>query len=267
MGVDRRVMRRYEASDEEGRLWRPGRGDLIRLRTWDIFERFLPASGRVLDVGGGPGAHAARLAARGYDVTLVDPVGRHLDLATRRAAAGPAPFAVQRGEARHLSARDGCVDVVLLMGPLYHLPDPSERADALAEVRRVLRPGGVVLAEIITRHAWVLDATLRELLDEPGIWEDFGRNIELGLSQDPAYVPDGSFWAYFHGPDELRGELVAGGFDPVALVAVEGFGWLLDGLEQRMADPEPLLRVLRLTESEPTMLGCSAHVIGVATRA
>jgi hypothetical protein len=51
------------------------------------------------------------------------------------------------------------------------------------------------------------------------------------------------------------------------MVAVEGFGSLLDGLERRMADPEPLLRALRLTESEPTMLGCSAHVIGVATRA
>jgi SAM-dependent methyltransferase len=84
--IDRRVARRYESIDEDARLWQPGKGDLVRLRTWDIFERFLPRSGRVLDVGGGPGTHAAHLAARGYEVTLVDPVPRHVELATQRAS-------------------------------------------------------------------------------------------------------------------------------------------------------------------------------------
>jgi sugar phosphate isomerase/epimerase len=79
-------------------------------------------------------------------------------------------------------------------------------------------------------------------------------------------VPEGSFWAYFHRLDELRAELAAAGFEGIELVAVEGFAWLLPDLERRMADPEPLLRVLRLTESEPSLLGCSAHVIGVADR-
>jgi hypothetical protein len=48
------------------------------------------------------------------------------------------------------------------------------------------------------------------------------------------------------------------------LLAVEGFAWLLDDLPQRMADPGNLLRAIRLTESEPSMLGASAHVIGSA---
>jgi hypothetical protein len=33
-----------------------------------------------------------------------------------------------------------------------------------------------------------------------------------------------------------------------------------------MANPEQLLRAVRLTETEPSMLGCSTHVIGTATR-
>jgi SAM-dependent methyltransferase len=72
--IDRRVTGRYEVGDEDARLWQRGKGDLVRLRTWDILERFLPRSGRVLDVGGGPGTHASHLAAQGYEVTLVDPV-------------------------------------------------------------------------------------------------------------------------------------------------------------------------------------------------
>lgn len=72
-GLDPRVLARYQTYDEDARLWRPGLGDLVRLRTWDILDRYLPPGGRVLDVGGGPGAHAAYLAGRGDAVTLVDP--------------------------------------------------------------------------------------------------------------------------------------------------------------------------------------------------
>lgn len=267
MEIDRRVSRRYESIDEDARLWQPGKGDLVRLRTWDIFERFLPPSGRVLDVGGGPGTHAAHLAAKGYEVTLVDPVPRHVELATRRASdRSTASFEALLGAAGDLPADDGSVDAVLLMGPLYHLVDRADRLAALHEARRVLRPGGRILAEVICRHAWVLDASVKGLLDSPTIWDDFELTIDTGLSQDPATMADGSFWAYFHRPDELWRELTDAGLDDIGLVAVEGYAWLLGDLEARMATPEQLLRAVRLTETEPSMLGCSAHVIGTATR-
>jgi SAM-dependent methyltransferase len=161
---------------------------------------------------------------------------------------------------------DASFDVVLLMGPLYHLVDASDRQKALLEAHRVLKPGGTLLAEIITRHAWVLDTTLRDHLSQPDIWDVFTRNIEKGLSQDPEALADGGFWAYFHRTEELRSELSGAAFASIELVAVEGFGWLLGDLERLLQDPAHLLRAIRLTETEPSMIGCSAHVIGVATR-
>jgi SAM-dependent methyltransferase len=265
--VDRRVSRRYEVSDEDERLWRPGKGDLVRLRSWDIFDRFLPAAGRILDVGGGPGTHAAHLAEQGYEVLLVDPLGRHIERAEQRSREQPgAPFGTHLGVAGDLPADDGNVDAVLLMGPLYHLVERAERLAALTEARRALRPGGRLLAEVITRHAWALDATVKSLIDTPGVLAGVERSVATGSSQDPAAVSDGDFWAYFHRPDEVVAELAEAGFAEIELVAVEGFAWLLGDLERRMAEPQALLDVLRLTESEPSMLGCSAHVIGVATR-
>jgi ubiquinone/menaquinone biosynthesis C-methylase UbiE len=267
METDERVLQRYELTDEDGRLWEPGKGDLVRLRTWDIFERYLPPSGRVLDVGGGPGAHAAHLAEKGFDVYLLDPVQKHLQAARRRAASTEQwTFEVAPGDARELPMPDSSFDVVLLLGPLYHLVDASDRQKALAEAQRVLRPGGTLLAEIICRDAWVLDATLRDRLSEPDIWDVFTRNIDTGLSHDPGTLSEGGFWAYFHRPEELRSELSGAAFADIELVAVEGFGWLLGDLERRIQEPGPFLRAIRLTENEVSMLGCSAHVIGAAAR-
>jgi ubiquinone/menaquinone biosynthesis C-methylase UbiE len=162
MGLDDRVVRRYEVTNEDARLWVPGKGDLIRLRTWDIFNRYLPPRGRSVDVGGGPRTHAAHLGERGYDVTLVDPVQIHDEAARRRAGLGQDwTFVVHLGDAAELPIADGSCDAVLLMGPLYHLIEANDRHTALKEAQRVLRPGGAILAEVICRRSRILDATLK----------------------------------------------------------------------------------------------------------
>lgn len=261
MDIDPRVARHYEAINEGERLTRPGLGDLVRLRTWDVFDRFLPAGGSLLDVGGATGVHSEHLAEAGYDVLLVEPVPRHVDAARARSAGR---FRVEQGVAQALPVPDASVDGVLLMGPLYHLVDRADRIAALREAIRVLRPGGVLLAEVIARHAWILDATRQRLLGDPEVWAEFDRTVGSGLSQDPRAPREGGFFAYFHRMPELRAELVEAGGRKAELVAVEGFGWLLDDLPERMRSPAELIRAIRLTESEPSMLGVSAHVIGVA---
>ncbi|MET0424020.1 MAG: class I SAM-dependent methyltransferase [Actinoplanes sp.] len=262
MPFDTRVTDYYETQDEGERLRRPGLGDLIRLRSWDVFDRFLPAPpARIADVGGGPGVHAAHLAARGHDVVLLDPVPRHV--AAARALGVPAAEA----DARRLPLADASMDAVLLMGPLYHLTDPADRRRALTEAQRVLRPGGTLIAEVITRHAWVMEATLRGLLDDEEVWAEFERIDRIGLTQDPAGFPAGGFWAYLQPAGEFHAELADAGLTGIRLVTVEGFAHLLPGLPALMRDqPAELLRAVRLTESEPSMLGVGPHLFGIATK-
>jgi SAM-dependent methyltransferase len=80
-------------------------------------------------------------------------------------AGGLAGLHTAVGDARELDLADASVDAVLLLGPLYHLRRRPDRVRALAEARRVVRPGGPVFAAAISRWAPRIDGELGERLD------------------------------------------------------------------------------------------------------
>lgn len=100
----------------------------------------LSATGPALDLGCGRGLWMERLARRG-----MAPVGveRELDRAAQAARHGP----VVSGDAADVPLPDASMGLVWCTHLLHHLPDPAR---VLAEVRRVLRPGGALfLAETV----------------------------------------------------------------------------------------------------------------------
>src|SRR5688572_25213269 len=109
------------AYDEDARL-RSGLGRLELARVQEIVRRHLPAPARVLDVGGATGVHAEWLLDDGHTVHLVDLLPGHVARATERLGRVDA-FTATQGDARALPLPDASVDVVLLLGPLYHLTD------------------------------------------------------------------------------------------------------------------------------------------------
>jgi SAM-dependent methyltransferase len=263
----------YDRGDEQGRLGDWGRLEFLRTR--ELLARFLPAApATVLDVGGAAGAYALPLAAEGYEVHLLDPVALHVEQARAASAAQPdAPLAsVAVGDARELPFAGESADAVLMLGPLYHLTDAADRARALAEARRSLRPGGLLAAAAITRFASTLDGIVRGFLLEPGFEEIVERDLADGQHRNPDAHPRWFTTAYFHRPDELEREVAAAGFDVAALVAIEGAAGAaaeahaLDGWIDDPAKREVLLRAIRRVETEPSLLGASPHVMALATR-
>jgi SAM-dependent methyltransferase len=242
------------------------------VRTWELLGRHLPPPpGTVLDVGGAAGVYALPLAEQGYEVHLVDPVARHVEQALQASAGQPAaPLASATvGEARRLDRPDASVDAVLLLGPLYHLTGRADRVAALAEARRVLRPGGVVTAAAISRFASTYDGLLRGFLDQPGFEAIVERDVREGQHRNPTGRPEWFTTAYFHLPGELVAELAGAGLRPHAVVAVEGPGAVLPDVAERLADParrERLLAAIRRVEAEPSLLGASSHLLAVAHR-
>jgi SAM-dependent methyltransferase len=262
-----------EGAFERDRL-RRGRGRLELARTQELLRRSLPDPPAALaDVGGGPGTYASWLARAGYEVSLLDVVPALVDQARAVSDAQPDHrFRVTLGDARRLPWDRASLDAVLLLGPLYHLPDRADRERALDEARRVLRPGGVLAAAAIGRHAPLLDALRARRLDDELLAE-----MSAGVLADGRMQPGDTFpTAFCHTPDELRDEVASAGFHVMGLHAVEGAGWLLydkdptrregdhdeaDGDDALLA---AALRAARATEDEPTLLGVSAHLLAVA---
>jgi SAM-dependent methyltransferase len=265
--IDSAIQEHYGVGVERDRLTTWGR--LEAERTRELLDRFLPTPPAVvLDVGGAEGAYALPLAAAGYEVHLIDPVERHVDAARAASASAPAPLAsASVGDARALPHPDGAADAVLLLGPLYHLVEAADRAMALAEARRVLRPGGVLLAAAISRFASALDGVRFNLLADPRFASIVEDDLTVGVHRnpDPAGRPEWFTLAWFHHPDELRDEVAAAGFTQVQVLAVEGIGATGDtGL--LLDDPgtrEVLLATIRRLESEVTLLGVSPHLMAV----
>jgi ubiquinone/menaquinone biosynthesis C-methylase UbiE len=259
--VDEEIRAYYEAGLERDRL-QHGYSRIEFARTRDLLDRHLPAPpARILDVGGGPGAYSLWLAEAGYDVRLVDATPLHVEQALETAAGR---FEAVVGDARELGEEDGSFDAVLLLGPLYHLLEAADRLAALREAARVLRPGGVLAAAAISRFASLLDGLVRDLLDADG-WA----LVERDLADGKHLPPKGNVLfttAYFHLPDELRGELEEAGFTVEGLFGVEGPGWLrtesLDD-ERVLADA---VRVARAVEDEPSIVGASAHFLAIGRR-
>jgi hypothetical protein len=92
------------------------------------------------------------------------------------------------------------------------------------------------------------------------------RDLSDGHHENPTDRLDYFTTAYFHRPEDLRREVAGAGFTVDGLYGVEGPGWILPDFVERWNDParrEILLQVARALESEPAILGCSAHLLVV----
>lgn len=141
-----------------------------------LVSRHLQGARRVLDVGCGEGQVARRVTSGGSEVVGLDPTAAQIEVARERGG-GPVYL---RARAEALPCRDGSFDTVLVCLALEHV-DAFE--DAIAEVARVLEPGGrfVLLLGHPLLHApgsaWIDDRILGEVYWRVGAYLDEERRF------------------------------------------------------------------------------------------
>ncbi len=271
------AVRAYYARFDEReweRLTHPTDGAVEYAVNCRLLAAHLPAAGRVLDVGGGPGRYTIWLAQRGYTVTLADLSPNLLTIARERIAqAGVADRveAVVDADACDLSRwADGSFAAALCLGPFYHLPDPADRARAASELARVLQPGGIAAVALMPRLSFLrrtlaladerphlLDSQfISRLLDQGAFHNDIPGRLTAGYGVEPGEVAP--FFAQF-------------GLESLVLASSEGISV---GIAEALADmeataPELYERALDLivqTASDPGILSMASHLLYIGRK-
>lgn len=244
-------------------------GPIEKVRTLQLLEEFLPKkSCTILDIGGAAGAYSFWLAGLGHQVHLLDLTPVHIEQAKalQEQADSPKLASCQVGDACNLDFSDNFADVILCMGPLYHLPDSDDRKKCLSEAFRVLKPGGLLFAVSISRFVSLLDSFRIGAINNPQITAMIEHDIATGCHKNPTNDPMLFTTAYFAQPEEFRNEIAGVGFCNVDIIAIEGPLLFVKNIEKHWAHKESRERLLafaKKVEREQSIMGMSNHVASV----
>jgi 2-polyprenyl-3-methyl-5-hydroxy-6-metoxy-1,4-benzoquinol methylase len=228
---------------------------------WDAVRAVLEAhpggGAQVLDVGGGTGGFAVRLAGLGHQVTVVDPSPDALAALARRADEEGVADRVTglQGDLGDLASGHE-VDLVLCHGVLGLVADP---AAALATTASVLRPGGVLSLLVSQQHAAVLARAMAgHLTQAKALLEGTAPHVDAD-----SRLVERRFTA-----DQVTGLLEAAGF---SVSAVHGIRVFSDLVPSTLLDLEPgaataLLDLERAVADRAEYLSLAAQLHALATR-
>ncbi|MBE6572229.1 MAG: class I SAM-dependent methyltransferase [Ruminococcaceae bacterium] len=145
----------YENYDEDGRLTsKHGRVEYIT--TMKYLEKYLRPDMRILEIGAATGRYSHSLAQKGYQVDAVELVEHNIEIFKRNTKVGE-KVSVTQGDATNLFGfQSNTYDIVLLLGPMYHLFTEDLKLKALSEAIRVTKKNGVVFVAYCMGDASVL---------------------------------------------------------------------------------------------------------------
>jgi len=251
-----------DSYDESGRM---ERNPLEFIRCKEIISRYLSKpSMEIADIGGATGVFSYWLASQGHNVHLLDFTPTHIKQAKEYGEKHSISLASYHcGDARHLPYDNNYFDVVLEMGPLYHLQDEDDRLRCISEAKRILKPGGVLLCEVISRYASLVDGFKYLNINDEKFIKILDNALTTGL-----HSPGGTSYftsAFFHSPNDIKSEITASGFCNIDIVAVEGFANALDSNEILKNEQQAnlLLEYIRRTERIPELMGISGHFFAI----
>lgn len=263
----------YNGGAEKDRL-RRGIGQIEFERTKELIARYLPAEKKVIyDIGGGIGVYSRWLAEMGHEVHMFELAPEAAKYAMEMREAHPSfKYSIEVADARQLDRPDNSADFVLLMGPLYHLTERSERIKALREAKRVLKKNGVMVVSAVSRFGsalWGLSVygDKNDFIEDDDFMEMIGRELTDGQHIRPEKYPHFVARAFFHTPAELESEMEEACLPYEKIAAVEGPVWIVPAFEEKWARLESrarLLEICRMVEEQKSLIGMSPHFLAVA---
>ncbi|MDF2821547.1 MAG: SAM-dependent methyltransferase [Clostridiales bacterium] len=204
--------------------------------TVKALDAVLPEKAKILDCASGTGNYAFYYADRGYGVTALDITPRHIDFIEEKLKSKDYTMEIGVNDATDLSRFDDAIfDIVLCMGPIYHLTEKTMRDKCLSECIRVLKKGGILVTSyinrfyvfpyVVTSYGKFLNKDLAKTLVETGV-------MKKGDST--------SFWtdSYYSTPEETEADFQRYNLTIIDHLATDGLSKILRDKIDRMSEEE-----------------------------
>jgi len=205
--------------------------------TKKVLNEFIDDNSKVLDVGGGSGRYSIYLAQKGHRVTLFDLSETLVKQASENAAkAGVTIQDFIKGNVLELDSllSDQYYDVVLCMGPMYHLLEEAERVAPLRQCINKLKSGGIIIIAFISSYAPLVDCL-----------KGFPEKIIESKDRFLQYLMDGKndkqfgfTDAYFINPENIEALTSSVGLKTIRIMATEGLGAMVEPSLMQLAEDD-----------------------------
>ena len=244
------VYRRY---NEDSRLNKSKAARVEFLTTIRYIEKYLTPGAKILDVGASAGEYSLYFARKGYQVSALELADANI-VAFQAKITDRDHIELVQGNALDLSRYDSnAFDVVLLLGPLYHLHEEADKLRCIEEARRVCKPDGKIFLAFISNDIVIL--TMQQCQEDYLVNGDYNK--------DTFRLDDFPF--VFHTPDRCRELLTKAGIQICHEVASDGASELLQDLVNGLdeASYQQYLRYHFYICEKPEFLGMSNHLLFV----
>lgn len=246
----------YNKFCEEKRLTRK-HGQVEYITSMKYIHEYLADNkdAKILDVGAGTGRYSVQLAEEGYDVTAVELVKYNLGILKSKGSSVKA----YQGTALNLSRfEENTFDMTLVFGPMYHLYTLEDKIKALAEAKRVTKPGGTVLVAYCMNEYSILTYGFKEnhIVD----------SIKSGKVNEQFHVVSEEEDLYDYVRIEDMNAINEGaGMKRIKLIAADGPANYMRPILNAMDDEtyKTFIEYHLSTCERPELLGASAHTLDI----
>lgn len=263
------VVEKYYDENAEDEWFRLERHKIEFEITKRYLNEYVKKGDSVLDVGGGPGRYSMYLAEKGCKVHLLDLSSKNLEFAKNKSVELNIPIEeFFHADVLHMSKKvKGQYDVILCMGPLYHLPEEEDRINAIKNCLSHLKPGGVLLVSFISAYAPVIDILKKYPEAIRG-----RKEILLGYLKDGTNIvgPENQGFtnAYFMNPHQIIPFMNQFDLIEKTITGVEGISAQSEGRINSLneSDYREWIELIYETSKDPITWGACEHFLYIGQK-